>query len=99
MIASLKKKETFAHYLATLKFALYCITFGLNLAVLYRLTKSVWAAVLLHAWGNTILGGMFSLTSLCNFPQAKTLLVYGIEIAVMALILFFFEKRDKPQQQ
>ncbi len=80
-------------------FALYCITFGLNLAVLYRLTKSVWAAVLLHAWGNTILGGMFSLTSLCNFPQAKTLLIYGIEIAVMALILFFFEKRDKPQQQ
>ena len=30
MIASLKKKDTFAHYLATLKFALYCITHPLD---------------------------------------------------------------------
>ena len=30
MIASLKKKETFAHDLATLKFALYCITHPLD---------------------------------------------------------------------
>ena len=30
MIASLKKKVTFAHYLATLKFALYCITHPLD---------------------------------------------------------------------
>ena len=30
MIAALKKKETFAHYLATLKFALYCITHPLD---------------------------------------------------------------------
>ncbi|MCI9071775.1 MAG: YIP1 family protein [Lachnospiraceae bacterium] len=30
MIASLKKKETFTHYLATLKFALYCITHPLD---------------------------------------------------------------------
>ena len=26
MLASLKKKETYEHYLETLKFALYCIT-------------------------------------------------------------------------
>ena len=30
MIASLKKKETYQHYLATLKFALYCITHPLD---------------------------------------------------------------------
>ncbi len=30
MIASLKKKERFAHYLATLRFALYCITHPLD---------------------------------------------------------------------
>lgn len=30
MIASLKKKETYVHYLATLKFALYCITHPLD---------------------------------------------------------------------
>lgn len=30
MIAALKKKETYSHYLATLKFALYCITHPLD---------------------------------------------------------------------
>ncbi|MBO5281848.1 MAG: YIP1 family protein [Lachnospiraceae bacterium] len=30
MIASLKKKETYVHYLATLRFALYCITHPLD---------------------------------------------------------------------
>lgn len=30
MIASLKKKEIFTHYLASLKFALYCITHPLD---------------------------------------------------------------------
>jgi len=30
MIAALKKKETYVHYLATLKFALYCITHPLD---------------------------------------------------------------------
>ena len=30
MIASLKKKETYQHYIATLKFALYCITHPLD---------------------------------------------------------------------
>ncbi len=30
MLASLKKKETYEHYLETLKFALYCITHPLD---------------------------------------------------------------------
>ncbi|MCM1181690.1 MAG: CPBP family intramembrane metalloprotease [Clostridium sp.] len=74
-------------------FTLYCITLGLTLAAVYRLTKSIWVTVLIHAWGNTVLGGMYSLTSLNNFPTPKTLIVYGIQIIVIMLILRVGENR------
>lgn len=76
-------------------FTLYCITLGLTLAAAYRLTKSIWVTILIHAWGNTVLGGMYSLTSLNNFPTTRTLIVYGIQIIVIMLILFFQKKYDK----
>lgn len=72
-------------------FTLYCITLGLTLAAAYRLTKSIWVTILIHAWGNTVLGGMYSLTSLNNFPALKTLIVYGIQIIIIMLILFVGE--------
>lgn len=50
-------------------FTLYCITLGLTLAEAYRLTKSIWVTILIHAWGNTVLGGMYTLTSLNNFDR------------------------------
>lgn len=78
-----------------LSFTLYCITLGLTLAVAYRLTKSIWVTILIHAWGNTVLGGMYTLTSLNNFPNGKTLIVYGVQIAVIMLILHFQKKHDK----
>lgn len=68
-------------------FTLYCITLGLTLAAAYRLTKSVWMTILIHAWGNTVLGGMYTLTSLSNFPNMKTLIVYGVQIALIMMIL------------
>lgn len=74
-------------------FTLYCITLGLTLAAAYRLTKSIWVTILIHAWGNTVLGGMYSLTSLNNFPTPKTLIVYGIQIIVIMLILLVGENR------
>lgn len=76
-------------------FTLYCITIGLTLAAAYRLTKSVWVPILIHAWGNTVLGGMYTLTSLNNFPNMKTLIVYGMQIALIMIILFFQNKYDK----
>lgn len=66
-------------------FALYCITLGCTLAAVYRLTKSIWACVLVHAWGNTTLGGMYTLTSLTNFPGIKTIVVYIIQVALIVL--------------
>lgn len=67
-------------------FALYCITLGLTLAAAYRLTKSIWAAILIHAWGNTVLGGMYTLTSLDNMPNIRTLIVYAVQIILILLI-------------
>lgn len=76
-------------------FTLYCITLGLTLAAAYRLTKSIWVTILIHAWGNTVLGGMYTLTSLNNFPNMRTLIVYGAQIVLIIVILFFQIKRDR----
>lgn len=74
-------------------FTLYTITLGLTLAAAYRLTKCIWITILIHAWGNTVLGGMYTLTSLNNFPSLKTLTVYGVQVAIIMLILTFQKRR------
>lgn len=67
-------------------FTLFCITLGATLAAAHRITGSIWVSVLLHAWSNTVLGGMYSLTSLCSFPNLKTLTISTMQIlVVMAL--------------
>lgn len=73
-------------------FTLYCITLGITLAATYRLTKSIGAAILIHAWGNTVLGGMYTLTSLNNIPSIKTLIVYAVQVVLILLILFIQKK-------
>lgn len=72
-------------------FALYCITLRITLAAAYRLTQCVWAAVLIHAWGNTVLGSMFTLTSLTEFPRVRTLVVYLVQI--LAVIVYYLIAR------
>ncbi len=67
-------------------FTLYCITLGCTLAAVYRLTKSIWASILVHAWGNTILGGMYTFTSLTEFPGIKTIIIYTIQIVLIILV-------------
>ena len=64
-------------------FTLYCIALRVTLDTAYSITKSVWISVLLHAYGNVVLGGMYSLTSLCNFPEIKTLLIYCIQLILI----------------
>lgn len=76
-------------------FTLYCITLGLTLGAAYRLTKCIWVTILIHAWGNTVLGGMYTLTSLNNSPSTKTIIVYGLQIAIIMLILVFERKHEK----
>ncbi|MCR1838915.1 CPBP family intramembrane metalloprotease [Murimonas intestini] len=76
-------------------FTLYCTTLGMTLAAAYRLTKCIWVTILIHAWSNTVLGGMYTLTSLNNSPSVKTLVVYALQIAAIMLILLIEKKRRK----
>lgn len=76
-------------------FTLYCVTLGITLAAAHEITKSIWVSILLHAWGNTVLGGMYTLTSLCNFPNLKTVFVSCIQILLVVIILHFTSKNRK----
>lgn len=50
-------------------FAVYCIAFSFLLAMTYQITQCVLAPILLHAWGNTMCGGVFTYHSLENGPS------------------------------
>ncbi len=79
------------HFIA---FTLYCITLGFTLAATYKLTKCIWATILIHAWGNTVLGGMYTLTSLSNTPTIKTAIIYLSQIIFILLIVWIL-RADK----
>ncbi|MFV0395071.1 MAG: CPBP family intramembrane glutamic endopeptidase, partial [Coprobacillaceae bacterium] len=64
-----------------LAFFLQCIALSFILGLLYKLTKSVLAVILLHAWSNT-LGGMFTLDILIKQPDMKLIIIYSIEIII-----------------
>lgn len=76
-------------------FTLYCITLGCTLAAVHRLTKSIWASVLIHAWGNTVLGGMYTISTLTNFPSKKTIAIYTLQLVLIAVIIRIFDSKDK----
>lgn len=75
-------------------FTLFCITLGVTLAAAHKITGSIWVSVLLHAWSNTILGGMYSLTSLCQFPNAKTLLISVVQILAVTGVLYLYDSKQ-----
>lgn len=74
-------------------FTLFCITLGVTLAAAHKITESIWVSVLLHAWSNTVQGGMYSLTTLCVFPAWKTLMISLLQISVISGVLYLYEKR------
>ncbi len=76
-------------------FTLYCITLGCTLAAVHRLTKSIWASVLIHAWGNTVLGGMYTINTLINFPSKNTITIYIIQLILIAVIIKIFDSKNK----
>jgi uncharacterized protein len=67
-------------------FMLYCVVLGCTLAAVYRLTHSIGACILIHAWGNTTVGGMYTFTTLTEFPGIKTVSVYIVQTALVILI-------------
>ena len=74
-------------------FTLFCITLGATLAAAHRITKSIWVSVLLHAWSNTVLGGMYTLTSLCSFPNMRTLTISVIQILVVMGLAYLMKTK------
>lgn len=71
-------------------FTLFCITLGVALVAAHKITGSIWDSVLLHAWSNTVLGGMYSLTSLYQFPNARTLIISMVQILAVTGILYLY---------
>lgn len=67
-------------------FTLYCVTYSFVLAALYKLTKSVFACVLVHAWCN-VLTSMFTANTLMNMPDAKLIIVNSLEIIASIAII------------
>ena len=74
-------------------FTLFCITLGVTLAAAHRITGSIWVSILLHAWSNTVLGGMYTLTSLYRFPDARTLMISVGQIFMVMGILYLYSRR------
>jgi len=75
-------------------FFCHCIVLSFVIAVLYKLTYSVFACVLLHAWTN-VLGGMYTRDALEKPVDFKLLVVYGIEIIVSIIIFWVADKKEK----
>ncbi|GHU62039.1 CAAX amino protease [Clostridia bacterium] len=73
-------------------FLSFCIVFSFVLAVLYKLTRNVFACVMLHAWSN-VLGSMFE-RGQSELPDAKTLVLYSIEIVLSIAIYVAVSRND-----
>ena len=71
----------------TLPFLCYCVTFSFVLGLLYRLTKSIFACITLHAWGN-VLQGMFTRSALTDPISIKIAVIWGVEILIVIVVSF-----------
>ncbi|WP_027627418.1 CPBP family intramembrane glutamic endopeptidase [Ruminiclostridium cellobioparum] len=77
-----------------LSFLCYCITFSFVLGLLYRLTRSTLACIMLHAWGNT-LQSMFTRSTLIDPVSVKTAAIWGTEILIVILVSFLIDRLQK----
>lgn len=77
-----------------LSFTCSCIVLAFVLAALYKLTKSVFACIFLHAWCN-VLGGMFTMDTLTKTPDAKLIIIYILEIVAAIVIWTIVDKNNK----
>ncbi len=78
-----------------LSFLCYCITFSFVLGLLYRLTKSIFACIMLHAWGN-VLQDMFTRSALTDPVSIKMAVIWGVEILIAIIVSFLTDALEKP---
>jgi len=78
-----------------LAFTCHCIVLAFVLAALYKLTKSVFACVLFHAWCNVLGGGVFTFDMLTNAPSVKLIVIFIIEIVAAIVVWQIVDRRSK----
>ncbi len=71
-----------------------CMMGAFVLATLYKLTKSVFACILLHAWSN-VLGGMFTSNNLTGSMDIKLITIYLIMIVASIFICIVMDQKSK----
>jgi len=76
-------------------FTCHCVALAFVLAALYKLTKSVFACILLHAWCNVLGGGMFSFDMLTSMPDVKMIVIFVLEIAAASVVWEMADRREK----
>lgn len=77
-------------------FFAYCISFSFILGLLYQITRSTIACVLLHAWGNT-LQGMFTMKYLTQPLDLKISIIWICVILGTIAISFLLKVRKVEQ--
>lgn len=78
-----------------ISFLVYCISFSFILSLLYQISRSILACVLLHAWGNT-LQGMFTITYLTQTLDVKIALIWSCVILTAIAISFLLKHAELP---
>lgn len=79
-----------------LSFFVYCISFSFILGLLYQITRSTIACVLLHAWGNT-LQGMFTMKYLTQPLTIRVSIIWSFVMLSTILISFYIKTQDREQ--
>ena len=75
-------------------FLLYCIAFSFSLALLSKVSNCVLYAIFLHAWGNVVLGGMYTFHSLTAMPGVVTYVLFIIEIVICVLGAYILDRKE-----
>jgi membrane protease YdiL (CAAX protease family) len=77
-----------------ISFTCSCIAIAFLLGAVYKLTKSVFACVLIHAWSNA-LGAVFSLDDLNDPINMKSIIIYLLLIVLSIIIYYTVNKKQE----
>lgn len=76
-----------------LAFMFYCIALSFLLAATYKLTKSVFSVILVHAWGNTMCGGCYTFTILSEGPDIKATILLASMMVISVATSFIIDRK------
>lgn len=83
------------HSFNFVSFLIYCVILSFELGLLVKLTHTTWAAIVLHAWLNTIFGGMYTYSILTDKVSPLLLIMGIVEIGICILVALIFDKKKK----